>query len=448
MKKTAKIDLVKLLSYILKRAWIIVLCAELGFGLLYLNTTRTSDTYTTRGTLYISNGNYMTDEDGNYLTGPKQYVSSSDLEAGESLVNNYLSIITNNRVISGVVDILRWDYPDITAQFVKSALTVEPVARTGLIVVKGVTSDPEFSADLVNAVLEVSAERIVEVVGGDVEIVDQAAVRWYPDNKNALKQGILGGLAGAVAAVAILFFLFLLNSKVTDESDLIENYTPPVLGTVQTIKHTDGEGAKPFLSEQIPPEILGDYEQRQVRLLHILEGKKGKSVVITSAAAEKGKSEFAAALAASCALDGLRVMLADCDFKENSQQKLFDLDQTGEGMADLLENGKTAPDLVVKNVVNGMDLIPAGRTEGVSAGLLRSAGMQRFLENASAEYDLVLLDMPGINTSADSLVVSRYVTGALFVTSRGVSDHREIRKALISAEMSGMDVLGFVLTKN
>ena len=74
--------------------------------------------------------------------------------------------------------------------------------------------------------------------------------------------------------------------------------------------------------------------------------------------------------------------------------------------------------------------------------------MQRFLKKASAEYDLVLLDMPAVNTSADSLVVSRYVTGTLFVTSRGVSDHREIRKALISAEMSGMDVLGFVLTKN
>lgn len=448
MKKTAKIDLVKLLSYILKRAWIIVLCAELGFGLLYLNTTRTSDTYTTRGTLYISNGQYLTDEDGNYLTGPKQYVTATDLEAGEGLVNNYLTIIDNNRVISGVVENLKWDYPDITGYFIRSSLIVEPVAKTGVIVVKAVTSDPELSADMVNAVLEVAAERIVEVVGGEVEIVDQAVVRWYPDDKNGLKQGVLGGLAGAVAAVAVLFFIFLLNSKVTDENDLIEHYTPPVLGTVQAIKHTDGDGAKPFLSEQIPPEILGDYEQLQVRLLHILEEKKGKSVVITSAAAEKGKSEVAAALAASCALDGLRVMLADCDFKENSQQKLFDLDQTGEGMADLLENGKTAPDLVVKNVVNGMDLIPAGRTEGVSAGLLRSAGMQRFLENASAEYDLVLLDMPGINTSADSLVVSKYVTGALFVTSRGISDHREIRKALISAEMSGMDVLGFVLSKN
>ena len=34
-KKTASIDLVKLSLYILKRAWLLVICAVIGFGIMY-----------------------------------------------------------------------------------------------------------------------------------------------------------------------------------------------------------------------------------------------------------------------------------------------------------------------------------------------------------------------------------------------------------------------------
>ena len=59
-------------------------------------------------------------------------------------------------------------------------------------------------------------------------------------------------------------------------------------------------------------------------------------------------------------------------------------------------------------------------------------------------YDLVLIDMPPINIVADPLVVSAHVAGCLFVVRQNYSDHRDIRSALIAAEMTGMDVLGFV----
>ena len=41
-------------------------------------------------------------------------------------------------------------------------------------------------------------------------------------------------------------------------------------------------------------------------------------------------------------------------------------------------------------------------------------------------------------------MVSSHVAGCLMVVRQGYSDHREIRKALASAELTGMDVLGFI----
>jgi Mrp family chromosome partitioning ATPase len=56
----------------------------------------------------------------------------------------------------------------------------------------------------------------------------------------------------------------------------------------------------------------------------------------------------------------------------------------------------------------------------------------------------VLVDAPPVNIVSDPLVITAHVAGCLFVVRQDYSDHRDIRKALSAAEMTGMEVLGFV----
>ena len=60
------------------------------------------------------------------------------------------------------------------------------------------------------------------------------------------------------------------------------------------------------------------------------------------------------------------------------------------------------------------------------------------------DFDLVLMDLSPINIVSDPLVISSYVAGYLLVVRQNYSDHRAIKKALISAELTGMNPLGFV----
>jgi two-component system LytT family response regulator len=69
------------------------------------------------------------------------------------------------------------------------------------------------------------------------------------------------------------------------------------------------------------------------------------------------------------------------------------------------------------------------------------------LKEMENDFDLVLLDMPPINIVSDPLSVSALVAGCLFVTRQDFSDLRDIRKALISAEMTGMDVVAQIGTE-
>ena len=53
-----RIDLKKLFFYLLKRCWLIILCAAIGFAGMYWYTAyKQRDTYTASATVYVLNGN-------------------------------------------------------------------------------------------------------------------------------------------------------------------------------------------------------------------------------------------------------------------------------------------------------------------------------------------------------------------------------------------------------
>ena len=82
-----RIDLIKLISFYIKRIWIMIICGVIGFVALYYYTSKTvSDTYTAAGTMYVGNGNPAAT---NY-----QYTSSSDLDSAVKLIDTYMVVVS------------------------------------------------------------------------------------------------------------------------------------------------------------------------------------------------------------------------------------------------------------------------------------------------------------------------------------------------------------------
>ena len=437
-RRTVKIDLVKLIRFVLKRCWLIVLCAEIGFGAMYIRTTRfMPDTYTASGTMYVNNGNPNMEQ--------YQYTNQNDLDSAVQLIDTYLIVVKSEKVMKAVVDRLSNDYPGIDARFISSTLSMASVSETGVASVRSTTDDAKLSKDIVNAVLDAAPDEIIRVVGaGNIEIIDYAVAPMQPDSRGALTKGILGAMAGAVLAGCMLLAIFLMNQRITDTKDLTDNYTPPVLASIQRIKE-DSEKASAFLlTNTRDMGIVENYAKLRMNLLYTLVGKETHTVIITSAVAGEGKSTIAANLAISCAMGDKKVLLVDGDQRRASQSSIFELSDHTKGMSEVLVGAGKWQDVILKNIRRNVDMLPAGHFPPNPAELLGSKEMLKLLKELEQAYDLVLLDMPPINIVSDPLVLSNHVAGCIFVTRQDYSDHREIRKALIEAEMAGMNVMGFV----
>ncbi len=433
-----RIDLKKLFFYLLKRCWLIIICAAIGFAGMYWYTAyKQRDTYTASATVYVLNGNPNVI---NY-----QYTNISDLNSAVQLLDTYMVVIKSTKVMSVVTERLTADYPGISANFISSTLSMGSVSETGVLMIMSTTADAKLSADICNAVVDVAPAEIIRVVNaGNIEVIDYAEPPELPDPRSPMKRGMIGALAGGALAAAIMILLFLLNRKVTDSEELAESYTPPVLAEIQRKKVKGKDPARLLLDSGCLTEQIESYAKLRMNLFYTLAGKEEKSIVVTSAISGEGKSTIAANLAISCAMSGKKVLLVDADIRRACQREHFKYEEETPGLSEALIGEKNWWDVVIPSRRENLSILPAGHAAPNPAELLSLPVFSEMLTEMEKEFDLVLFDTPPMNVVSDPLALSSHVAGCILVTRQHYSDHREIKKALISAEMAGMNVLGFV----
>ena len=440
--ESIEIDLLKLFFYYVKRIWIIALCAVIGFAAMYLYTAKMlPDTYTAAGTMYVYNGNPNA---VNY-----QYTNSYDLDSAVQLIDTYMVVIKSNKVLDAITEKLAPQYPDITPDFIAGSLSAGNVSETSVLQIRCTTGDPQLSTDIANAVLDVAPEEIIRVVNaGSCEVIDYASVPLLPDHRNPLRRGMIGALAGILLACGVLFVLFLLDRRVSDEAELTESYTLPVLASIQREKSDDKKGEKAqasfLLTNRSPMEKVEGYAKLRMNMLYTLVDKEHHSVVITSSISGEGKTTISANLAVSCAMGGKNVLLIDGDLRRACVRDIFLYDSKCPGISEVLIGNISWRQAILSTQYENLHILPAGQFPPNPAELLGSRHMQDLLAELEQAYDLVILDMPPVNVVADPLAVSSIVAGCLFVVRQNYTDHRDLRRSLIEAEMTGMNVLGFV----
>ena len=432
-----KINFKKMFTYLLKRLWIIILCAGIGFTAMYCRTKYyQKDTYTAFATMYVLNGNPNL---VNY-----QYANANDLTSAVQLLDTYLVVVRSSKVLDVVAERLSVDYPGITAGYISGTLSMGSVAQTGVLQINCVTPNAKLSADICNAIVDVAPAEIIRVVNaGSIEVIDYAVPPDFPDTRSPTKKGIIGALAGGTLATVIILLFFLLNHKVNDMESVTEQYTPPVLAGIPLQKKAPVKSSL-LLSNNSSMELSESYAKLRMNLLYTLVGRENRIVVVTSAVSGEGKSTIAANLAISCAMSGKKVLLIDADMRRACQSEHFDYDTEAPGLSETLVGNVNWWDAVLSTDRENLHILPAGHMPPNPAELLSLKNAETLFEQLQQEFDIVLMDMPPINIVADPLMVSSHVAGCIMAIRQGYSDHRAIRKALISAEMTDMNVLGFV----
>ena len=141
--------------------------------------------------------------------------------------------------------------------------------------------------------------------------------------------------------------------------------------------------------------------------------KKIKTVMVTSAGPNEGKSTILANLAVAIAQTGQKVLIVDADLRKPTQHKIFSLNGV-KGLTNLLVEEVDFAEVVQPCEVENLSIITSGPIPPNPSELLGSLRMDSFLSSVT-EYDLVLFDTPPVVAVTDAAVLSSKLDGVLLL---------------------------------
>jgi len=168
------------------------------------------------------------------------------------------------------------------------------------------------------------------------------------------------------------------------------------------------------------------------------------TLLVTSAAAEEGKSTTLANLAVTMAQSGRKTILVDCDLRRPRQHELFGVSDKPGLTSMILEQTKKPP--LIATGVDDLWLLPAGPLPPNPADLLGSKRMDEVIAVLKARADIVLFDAPPVAAVTDAALLASKLDGVLLVVSAGQTKREHALRAKELLEKINVRLVGTVLT--
>lgn len=171
---------------------------------------------------------------------------------------------------------------------------------------------------------------------------------------------------------------------------------------------------------------------------------KNNVVMISGPAPGIGKSFVSVNFAAVMAKTGQKVLLVDADMRKGYLQQHFNLPWIN-GLSEMLSGRLAISEVIKKSEIDNLDVITRGQIPPNPSELLMHSRFAEFVEWASKEYDLILIDTPPVLAVTDPSIVGAIAGTTLMVGRYGKNTAKEIDVARHRFAMAGVEVKGFIL---
>ena len=226
---------------------------------------------------------------------------------------------------------------------------------------------------------------------------------------------LIGAVLGLLAGVGIALFFDRFDRRIRTKEVAERSFQAPVLAEIPRVPR----GARSTLLQLTAPKSLA-HEAFRLLGMSLASGLPGsvrrlsgngsekdkgaRTILVTSAGPDEGKSTVVANVAASLAELGKKVLIISCDFRAPEVHRWFGI-QDGEGLGKALlspNGGPILPGYILGTAVKGVFLVLSGARSERPVELLTSQNMRRALEEARRSADIVLLDTPPILMVSDA----------------------------------------------
>jgi capsular exopolysaccharide synthesis family protein len=181
----------------------------------------------------------------------------------------------------------------------------------------------------------------------------------------------------------------------------------------------------------------------RMRLWPLWEAAKLKTLLVTSALAQDGKSTVVLNLATALAEQGQRsVLVVEGDLYHPSLSARLGIPPRA-GLAECLEDARNPLSLLRRVDPLGWYFLPAGQAQGNPTELLQAPMLSNIFETLRAHFDWIIIDTPPAIPLTDTLSLRQYADAGLLVVRADRTPRDAVEAAI--GRIGMQNLLGIVL---
>jgi non-specific protein-tyrosine kinase len=280
-------------------------------------------------------------------------------------------------------------------------------------------------------------------------IVEPAVAPAAPSSPRTLLNIILAAVLGLLAAVGIAFLVEYLDDSIASSEDVQEVTGLPTLGVVPVMKGDPKRSEIYRLETLLSPRspVAETYRALRTNIEFASVDAPLRTLLVTSALPQEGKTTTASNLAIVFAQGGSRVLLVDADLRKPGVHSLFGLPNQ-HGLTTLFrDEAATVTEVAGETELGNLRVVTSGPLPPNPAELLGSKRWLAILERLKAEADLVIIDSPPLQAVTDAALLAAVVDGTVLVIHARRTRRGAVRQARETLARSGGNILGVTMNR-
>lgn len=199
-----------------------------------------------------------------------------------------------------------------------------------------------------------------------------------------------------------------------------------------------------LILENKPKSVAAEaYRMLRTNILYSSFDKKIKTIVVTSARPEEGKTTVSCNLALSFAQEGKKVILVDCSLRKPKVHKNFKLSNMA-GLSEVLI-GQVELNKAIQTRNSRLDILTSGKVPPNPSEMLSSKTMTELLQVLKNTYDIVIIDTAPVLPVTDGQVLAAKADGTILVIRANKTKKDLVVEAKNTLEKIDANIIGTVL---
>jgi capsular exopolysaccharide synthesis family protein len=263
--------------------------------------------------------------------------------------------------------------------------------------------------------------------------------------RGTLKHILMGLLGGGAVGMIILLLLDRADDRLASATELLEHFSEPILGQIPNVAESRNDAGLPLLQGEDERYTYAEaFRSLRSSLIFMPNQTELKTVLVTSAIPNEGKSTIASNLAVTMAAAGARVLLVDADLRRGDISQLFGMD-IRTGLSDILRGQLDWKAAVKATSYPTLSIIARGPVTNQSGELLLRPQLMQLLDEWRDAYDLTIFNTAPILATDDTSTLAPNFDGALMVMRAQFTPARLTKNALNTLYQRQVNVLGLIL---